>query len=151
MQAPPRDREKQPHGSDQPQPHARTRPRSRRPGRSLDKSASSSTSTPRSVAPVKTRWILATAPIHFVHTPSLTADIETQIGEAVRSADLILFCVDAQAGVTPQDEVIATMLREGKLGGNAKRRKGGEARGDERRMPPIRIVATKVDGPRWEA
>jgi GTP-binding protein len=48
---------------------------------------------------------------------SLTSDIENQIAEAVRSADVILFCVDAQAGITPQDEVVARMLREGKFGG----------------------------------
>jgi GTPase len=73
---------------------------------------------------------------------TLTADIETQIGAAVESADLILFCIDAQAGITPQDEQIARMLREGKF-----RRQSAEAL----QMPPVRIVATKVDGPKWEA
>jgi GTPase len=101
---------------------------------------------------------------------SLTGDIESQIGEAVASADLILFCVDAQAGITPQDEEIARLLREGRLGGvggrATKRRSDGatkgegereaEARTGETAMPqsappaPIRIVATKVDGPKWE-
>jgi GTP-binding protein len=80
-----------------------------------------------------------------VDLSSLRADIENQIAEAVRSADLILFCVDAQAGVTPQDEVVARMLREGKFSG-ADRKKGKKTP-----MPPIRVVATKVDGPRWEA
>src|SRR6056297_73383 len=47
---------------------------------------------------------------------SLTGDIERQIAEAVSSADLILFAVDAQAGITGQDQAIAQMLREQKLG-----------------------------------
>jgi GTP-binding protein len=101
---------------------------------------------------------------------SLTKDIENQIAEAVRGADVILFCVDAQAGVTPQDEVVARMLREGKFqspdrkrgGATAKAKsasRGGAAneRGETKvrtpapKMPPIRVIATKVDGPRWEA
>ena len=105
-----------------------------------------------------------------VDLSALTDDIEEQIAEAVRSADLILFCVDAHAGVTPQDQVIARMLREGKLGGagtKAQRHGGkkgrkeegsrdgrganGAAGGGRAKLPPIRIVATKVDGPRWEA
>lgn len=99
----------------------------------------------------------------------LTPEIEGQIAAAIREADLILFCVDAQAGITPQDEEIARWLREGKLPGEKKekRRKDGEAKkggksievGSEqptstargRKMPPVRVVATKVDGPKWEA
>ncbi len=112
---------------------------------------------------------------------TLSADIEKQIAEAVRSADLILFCVDAQAGVTPQDQVVARLLREGRLAGQEKRRRDGETkrrRGPDRQdhssqshrltvppsqssplhpltpsplhRPPVRVVATKVDGPKWE-
>ncbi len=75
---------------------------------------------------------------------SLTGDIEGQIARAVGDADLVLFAVDCQQGVTPQDETIARLLREG---GFAKRSglQGG------RKAPPIRVVATKVDGPKWEA
>lgn len=69
----------------------------------------------------------------------LTKDIEFQIREAVSNADLILFAIDAQAGLTGGDREIAQMLREQKLGGRA-----GET-------VPVRIVATKVDGPKWEA
>lgn len=69
---------------------------------------------------------------------TLTGDIEQQIAAAVSSADLILFAVDAQAGITPQDEEIARMLREQKLGD----RDGGRV--------PVHVVATKVDGPSWE-
>lgn len=72
---------------------------------------------------------------------TLTKDIERQIAEAVSTADLILFAVDVQAGITAQDLEIARMLREQKLGGRD--REGG--------LVPVRVVATKVDGPTWEA
>lgn len=84
----------------------------------------------------------------------LTAGIEEQINAAISDADLVLFAIDAQAGVTPQDLEIARLLREGRLGGS-KTKKGGK--GEKRpekaptKAPPIRIVATKVDGPKWEA
>ncbi len=117
---------------------------------------------------------------------TLSTDIEKQIAEAVRSADLILFCVDAQAGVTPQDQVVARLLREGKLAGEtgqrgkgAKGQRGKQAGGAKQKhaeetssapsaahlltsspahspsrapgsRPPVRVVATKVDGPKWE-
>ncbi|MCE7967666.1 MAG: ribosome biogenesis GTPase Der [Leptolyngbya sp. PLA3] len=70
---------------------------------------------------------------------SLTKDIEFQIGEAVSHADLILFAVDAQAGPTAADWEIARLLREQKF---------GTRRGDPVR---VQVVATKVDGPKWEA
>ncbi|MFM9994275.1 MAG: ribosome biogenesis GTPase Der [Phycisphaerales bacterium] len=110
---------------------------------------------------------------------TLAGDIEKQIAEAVKSADLILFCIDTQAGVTPLDRQVAKLLREGKLGGaqghtgeGAKRRPGktakkpksakaGDGSGDNgvhpepteppAHRPPIRIVATKTDGPKWES
>lgn len=66
---------------------------------------------------------------------TLTDDIERQIASAVESADLILFAVDAQSGITPHDETIAQMLRSREL-----------ARGDAR----IVVVATKVDDSGWE-
>lgn len=98
---------------------------------------------------------------------TLTQDIETQIATAVEGADLILFAVDAQAGITPHDLQIAKMLREGKLGaagregragkGAKSGPKGKQAPKDDEvtkaakaKRPPIRIVATKVDGPKWE-
>ncbi|MBL8886028.1 MAG: ribosome biogenesis GTPase Der [Phycisphaerales bacterium] len=103
---------------------------------------------------------------------TLTRDIETQIATAVEGADLILFAVDAQAGITPHDLQIAKLLREGKLGAagrEGKAAKGGKSKkglkqeegnaaerhqgteGKKSKRPPIRIVATKVDGPKWEA
>ncbi len=85
---------------------------------------------------------------------TLTHDIESQIAAAVEGADLILFAVDAQAGVTPHDLQIAKLLREGKLGAGregAKRRSDAATKGKKPARPPIHIVATKVDGPKWEA
>jgi GTPase len=81
----------------------------------------------------------------------LTESIEFQIAKAVEGADLILFAIDAQAGITPADEQIARMLREG--GFRRRLTPSGERPlpGANTRTPPIRVVATKVDGPRWEA
>lgn len=69
---------------------------------------------------------------------SLTKDIEHQISEAVSSADIVLFVIDAQAGVTAQDQEVARLLRERVLG-----KKDAELR--------LMVVANKCDGPRWEA
>jgi GTP-binding protein len=75
----------------------------------------------------------------------LTGSIEFQIQQAVEGADLILFCVDAQAGVTPHDRQIAQLLRQGGF-------KRDNLSGDERKKnPPVKVVATKVDGPKWES
>ncbi|MEM9064902.1 MAG: ribosome biogenesis GTPase Der [Planctomycetota bacterium] len=71
---------------------------------------------------------------------SLTKDIEQQIADGVSTADLILFAIDTQAGITPQDEAIAKMLREQKLGNRER----------DGKIVPVYIVATKVDGPKWE-
>jgi GTP-binding protein len=90
----------------------------------------------------------------------LTPGIEAQIQAAIGDADLVLFAIDAQAGLTPQDEEIAKLLREGRLGGS-KTSKGGKGEKKQeaekskapkkRARPPIRVVATKVDGPKWES
>lgn len=79
----------------------------------------------------------------------LTGSIESQIAAAVRDADLVLFAVDAQAGVTPQDEEIARLLREQRLGRPTASAPRGTREPNARRVP-VRVVATKVDGPRWE-
>lgn len=72
----------------------------------------------------------------------LTEQIEWQIAQAVGSADLVLFAIDAQAGVTPRDEEIAKMLREQKF---------GRGQDDRSENIPVVPIATKVDGPKWEA
>lgn len=96
----------------------------------------------------------------------LTDSIEFQIAQAVGDADVVLFAVDAQAGVTPSDLEIARMLREGnyargrsgkRVAAGAKKaersrgEKGAKSSGPKKRGPVIRVVATKVDGPKWEA
>jgi GTP-binding protein len=98
-------------------------------------------------------------PVEFVDTGGFgvyTAEgarfdesIEFQINEAVESADLILFAIDCQQGVTPADQVIAQMLRSGGFD-----RRGGKhpkAGTPAKKIPEIRIIATKCDGPKWEA
>jgi len=65
----------------------------------------------------------------------LSAPIEAQIDHAVRTADAVLFVVDAQAGLTALDETFAQILR----------RKASEF-GDV----PVRVVANKTDGESWE-
>jgi GTP-binding protein len=85
----------------------------------------------------------------------LTPQIEAQIAKGVEEADLVLFAVDAQAGITPADREIARLLRERRLGGS-KTKKGGKGekkqeKKDAKQAAPVRIVATKVDGPKWES
>lgn len=91
---------------------------------------------------------------------TLTKDIEFQISQAVASADLVLFVIDAQAGVTPADEQIAQMLRSRVLGraaneprpsGRGSAGKRSKAAKADHVAPPIVMIANKVDGPRWEA
>ncbi len=65
----------------------------------------------------------------------LSAPVEAQIDHAVRSADAILFVVDAQAGLTALDETFAQILRQ----------KAAEFGGI-----PVRVVANKTDGESWE-
>jgi GTP-binding protein len=79
---------------------------------------------------------------------TLTGDIESQISKAIETADLILFAVDAQAGITPPDLEIARLLREQKLGKTVRKGQGSSAGAHEH--VPVMVVATKVDGPRWE-
>jgi len=81
----------------------------------------------------------------------LTGSIEDQIARAVDDADLILFAVDVQTGVTPFDREIATLLREGAYGAKRDGKKpANKAERARRKTPPVRIVATKTDGPKWE-
>lgn len=63
----------------------------------------------------------------------LTEDIERQIAVAVDEADLVLFVIDAQSGLTPLDERVAELLR---------RRVGKRA--------TIQVVANKADNDQLE-
>lgn len=69
---------------------------------------------------------------------TLTKPIEAQIRRAIGEADVILFVIDAQAGLLAADREIARLLREGSLG----------APGVSDR---VIVVANKVDDSSWEA
>ena len=62
----------------------------------------------------------------------LTQDIEYQIKEAMEQSDFIILLIDAQAGITPLDETVATMLRKAGVGDR------------------VMVVASKVDSRSWE-
>jgi GTP-binding protein len=64
---------------------------------------------------------------------TLTPEIESQIHVAREQAAVVLFVIDAQAGITPLDETIARLLRE---------------KGSASKVIP---VANKVDGDTWVA
>ncbi len=68
----------------------------------------------------------------------LTAHIEAQIAAAVDQADVILFVVDAQAGITALDETVAQLLRQ-------------RSRPRDGRQTPVFVVANKVDADKWES
>ena len=65
---------------------------------------------------------------------NLTVDVERQISHGVAAADLILFVVDAQAGLVPLDQTVAKLLRT-------------TARG----QTPVLMVTNKVDSEKYEA
>lgn len=89
---------------------------------------------------------------------SLTRDIEGQIAKAVANADLVLFVVDTQAGITPMDEAVARLLREGGLApaehepaqGGTKAKRSKHKVKDASAAGKIVLVANKADGPKWE-
>jgi GTP-binding protein len=61
----------------------------------------------------------------------MTRSIAAQAQEAVAEADLVLFVVDARAGVTPGDEEVADILR--------------------RARKPVILIANKIDDPEQES
>jgi GTP-binding protein len=60
----------------------------------------------------RTFELVDTGGVGIVDSDELSADIERQIQFGMDSADLILFVVDGQTGVTPLDEVVAERLRK---------------------------------------
>ena len=72
--------------------------------------------------------LVDTGGIGLVDETLLAEEIDAQIGVALQIADVILFVVDAKAGVRPQDAQVAARLR--KLG------------------VPVLLVANKVEGPK---
>jgi GTP-binding protein len=61
----------------------------------------------------------------------VTRSIAAQAREAVEDADLVLFVVDAQIGITPGDEEVAQILRES--------------------HKPVLLLANKIDDPRQDS
>ena len=78
------------------------------------------------------RFILVdTGGVDVADPSPLTRQVAGQARQAVAEADLVLFVVDAHAGVTPGDEEIAEILR--------------------RAHKPVIVVANKIDNPAGEA
>ena len=75
--------------------------------------------------------LIDTAGFEDIDDQSLQARMQTQTERAIDEADLSLFVVDAREGVTPLDEVFASILR--------------------RRGKPVVVVANKAEGKAGEA
>jgi GTP-binding protein len=74
------------------------------------------------------RFLLVdTGGVDLADSSPITRQVATQARAAIEEADLVLFIVDAQVGVTPGDEEIADLLR--------------------RSRRPVLLVANKVDDP----
>ena len=78
------------------------------------------------------RFLLVdTGGVDVADATPITRSIATQAREAVAEADLVLFVVDAQLGITPGDEEVAQILRES--------------------HKPVLVLANKIDDPRQDA
>ena len=75
--------------------------------------------------------LIDTGGVDIADTTPITRSIAEQAREAVADADLVLFVVDARAGVTPGDEEVAQILREARK--------------------PVLVLANKIDDPRQES
>jgi GTP-binding protein len=74
------------------------------------------------------RFVLVdTGGVDIADPSPLTQAVAAQANEAVAEADLVLFVVDARAGVTPGDEEVADILR--------------------RTRKPVLLIANKIDDP----
>jgi GTP-binding protein len=71
--------------------------------------------------------LIDTGGVDIADPSPLTRSIAAQAKEAVAEADLVLFVVDARAGVTPGDEEVADILR--------------------RARKPVLLLANKIDDP----
>ena len=56
-------------------------------------------------------WLVDTAGLDSVRGQGLASEVQVQARSAVEAADVILFIVDGQLGLLPEDESIAKMLR----------------------------------------
>jgi GTP-binding protein len=74
--------------------------------------------------------LIDTGGVDLADETPITRSIAVQAREAVAEADLVLFVVDAQIGITPGDEEVAQILRES--------------------HKPVLVIANKIDDPRQE-
>jgi GTP-binding protein len=72
--------------------------------------------------------LIDTGGIDIADSTQITRSIADQAREAVEEADLVLFVVDARAGITPGDAEVADILRAAKR--------------------PVLVLANKIDDPR---
>src|SRR5207244_12304130 len=80
----------------------------------------------------RSRFLLIdTGGVDIADPSPMTRSIAAQAREAVAEADLVLFVVDARAGITPGDEEVADILR--------------------RARKPGLLIANKIDDPAQEA
>jgi GTPase len=78
------------------------------------------------------RFLLVdTGGVDIADPSPMTRSIAAQAREAIAEADLVLFVVDARAGITPGDEEVADILR--------------------RARKPVLLIANKIDDPSQEA
>ena len=75
--------------------------------------------------------LIDTGGVDIADATPITRSIADQAREAVGEADLVLFVVDAQMGITPGDEEVAQILREA--------------------HKPVLVLANKIDDPRHES
>jgi GTPase len=75
--------------------------------------------------------LIDTGGVDIVDPSPITRSIVEQAQAAIAEADLILFVVDARAGITPGDEELAAILR--------------------RARKPVLLLANKIDDPRQDA
>jgi len=75
--------------------------------------------------------LVDTGGVDIAGDDAITRSIAGQAREAVADADLVLFVVDAQIGITPGDEEVAQILRESRK--------------------PVLVIGNKIDDPRQEA
>jgi len=74
--------------------------------------------------------LIDTGGVDIADETPMTQSIAVQAREAVEEADVILFVVDAQIGITPGDEEVAQILRVA--------------------HKPVLVIANKIDDPRHE-
>jgi GTP-binding protein len=75
--------------------------------------------------------LIDTGGVDIADASPITRSIADQAREAVSDADVVLFVMDAQTGITPGDEEVAQILREA--------------------HKPVLVLANKIDDPRQEA